>query len=176
MSASRALVITVSDRAARGVYTDRSGPLLVVGLRSIGLEVAGPVVVPDGDPVRLALEQAVSDGWDLVLTSGGTGLGVRDLTPEITTAMLDRPVPGIAELLRASAAAQGVPTAMLSRGVAGVVQRTLVVNVAGSPDAARHAVAVLGPLLGHALDQLRGHDHTPASGDPGDQMGRAGGQ
>jgi len=154
-----ARVVTVSDRAAAGVYEDRSGPVLVAGLRALGLEVADATVVPDGDAVRDALLDAVRAGVDVVVTTGGTGLGPRDLTPEVTASVVERPVPGLAELLRADGLAHGVPAAVLSRGVAGVAGRTLVVNVAGSPGAARDAVRALTPVLPHALDQLAGRTH-----------------
>ncbi|SFJ95119.1 molybdenum cofactor biosynthesis protein B [Cellulomonas sp. KH9] len=154
-----AVVVTVSDRAAAGTYDDVSGPVLVDGLRALGLVVTDRVVVPDGMPVERALRQAVASGADLVLTTGGTGLGPRDLTPEATLAVVDRTVPGIAEALRADGARRGVPGALLSRGVAGVAGRTLVVNVAGSPGAARDALEVLAGVLPHALSQLAGGDH-----------------
>ncbi|MGP7959268.1 MogA/MoaB family molybdenum cofactor biosynthesis protein [Sanguibacter sp. A247] len=154
-----ARVITVSDRASAGIYEDRSGPVLVAGLRALGLEVPDATVVPDGDAVRDALFDAVGAGVDVVLTTGGTGLGPRDLTPDVTASVVERPVPGLAELLRADGLARGVPAAVLSRGIAGVAGRTLVVNVAGSPGAARDAVRVLSPVLPHALDQLAGRTH-----------------
>ncbi|MBO0900453.1 MogA/MoaB family molybdenum cofactor biosynthesis protein [Cellulomonas sp. zg-ZUI222] len=154
-----AVVVTVSDRAAAGTYDDVSGPVLVDGLRALGLRVADRVVVPDGMPVERALRQAVASGAALVLTTGGTGLGPRDLTPEATLAVVDRTVPGIAEALRADGVRRGVPGALLSRGVAGVAGRTLVVNVAGSPGAARDALEVLAGVLPHALSQLAGGDH-----------------
>ena len=154
-----AVVVTASDRAAAGEYDDVSGSLLVEGLRALGLRVDDAVVVPDGMPVERALRRAVADGAALVLTTGGTGLGPRDLTPEATLAVVDRVVPGIAEALRADAVRRGVPAGVLSRGVAGVAGRTLVVNVAGSAGAARDALEVLGGVLPHALSQLAGGDH-----------------
>ncbi|QGQ20992.1 MogA/MoaB family molybdenum cofactor biosynthesis protein [Cellulomonas sp. JZ18] len=155
----RAVVVTASDRAAAGTYEDRSGPVLVAALRGLGFDVDDAVVVPDGDPVEAALRAAVGEGAALVVTSGGTGLGPRDRTPEATRRVLEREVPGIAEALRADGAARGVAAAMLSRGLAGVAGRTLVVNVAGSTGAARDAAALLGPVLVHAVRQLRGADH-----------------
>lgn len=157
----RAVVVTASDRAAAGEYDDRSGPLLADGLRAWGLRVDDPVVVPDGAPVERALRDAVAAGVALVVTTGGTGLGPRDRTPEATLAVVDRLVPGVAEALRADAVRRGVPAGMLSRGVAGVAGRTLVVNVAGSTGAVRDALEVLADVVPHALSQLAGGDHRP---------------
>lgn len=163
----RALVLVVSTRAAAGVYPDRSGPVLRDGLAALGLDVGDPVVVPDGPAVEAALRAAVAEGVALVVTAGGTGLTPTDRTPEATRAVVEREVPGIAEALRRFGVDGGVASALLSRGTAGVAHRTLIVNVAGSTGAARDAVAVLGPILSHALDQVSGGDHTAA--DPGDR-------
>jgi molybdenum cofactor synthesis domain-containing protein len=154
----RALVVTVSSRAAAGVYEDRGGPILVDGLRSLGFEVEGPQVVPDGDPVERALRDAVAASYDVVLTTGGTGLTPTDRTPEMTRRVLDREVPGIAEAIRLRSVDK-VPAAVLSRGVAGLSGRTLIVNLPGSPGGCRDGMAVLAPVLPHAVEQAGGGDH-----------------
>ena len=157
--AGRAVVITCSTRAAGGVYPDRGGPLVVQALRQWGFEVADPTVVPDGPEVGEALSAALSSGADVVVTTGGTGLSPTDGTPEATRAVLDREVPGIAEAIRAAGVAKGVPTAMLSRGVAGLAGPTLVVNLPGSSGGVRDALEVLEPVVRHAVSQVRGGDH-----------------
>ncbi|MGW4940996.1 MogA/MoaB family molybdenum cofactor biosynthesis protein [Actinoplanes sp. NPDC004185] len=155
----RARVIVASNRAAAGVYADTSGPLLVTGLRDLGCEVdPEPVVVPDGEPVAEALRAAVADGIQVVLTSGGTGVTPTDRTPEATRPLLDFEVPGIAEAIRAYSRDK-VPSAALSRGLAGVAGRTLVVNLPGSTGGARDGLAVLGPILVHTVAQIGGSDH-----------------
>ncbi len=158
----RALVVVASNRAAAGVYADRGGPVLVAGLRELGFDVDGPQVVPDGEPVAEALAAAVAAAYDVVLTTGGTGLTPGDLTPEMTRRLLDREVPGLAEAIRAHGVANGVPTAALSRGLAGLAGRTLVVNLPGSTGGCRDGLAVLAPVLVHAVEQVGGGDH-PAS-------------
>jgi len=162
-AAGRALVVTASNRAAAGVYADRGGPVLVSGLVGMGFAVDGPLVVPDGDPVERALRDAVAAGYDVVLTTGGTGLTPTDRTPEATRAVLEADVPGIAEAIRSHGLAHGVPTAMLSRGLAGRAGRTLIVNLPGSPGGCKDGLAVLTPVLPHAVQQVRGGDHPQAA-------------
>lgn len=160
----RARVIVASNRAWAGVYADASGPILVTGLRQLGFEVAEPVVVPDGEPVGEAIRAAVADGIDAVITSGGTGITPTDRTPEVTRAILDYEIPGIAEAIRAHSRDR-VPTAALSRGLAGVAGRTIVVNLPGSTGGARDGLAVLRTVLIHAVEQLGGGDHVRPTGD-----------
>ncbi len=163
--AIRALAITVSNRAAAGVYEDRSGPVLARLLAEAGCVVDGPLVVPDGEAVESALREAVTAGYDVVVTTGGTGLTPGDLTPEMTRRVLDREIPGIAEAIRAAGAASGIPSAILSRGLAGIAAGVLVVNLPGSTGGVRDGMAVLVGVLGHAVDQARGGDH-PRPGVP----------
>src|SRR6266571_7220116 len=158
----RALAITVSNRASTGIYADRSGPVLAELLRNAGCEVDGPQVIADGDPVEAALRDAVQAGYDVVVTTGGTGLTPGDLTPEMTRKVLDREIPGIAEAIRSAGVAAGIPAAMLSRGLAGLAGGVLVVNLAGSTGGVRDGMAVLAPVLRHAVDQAHGGDHPRA--------------
>jgi molybdenum cofactor synthesis domain-containing protein len=116
----RAIVITASTRAAAGVWPDRSGPILADGLRQAGLLVADPIVVADGEPVIQALREALTTGIDLIVTTGGTGLTPTDRTPEATAAVIDREIPGIAEAIRKVGVDNGIATAALSRGIAGL--------------------------------------------------------
>lgn len=154
----RALVVTVSNRASAGVYADKSGPLLVELLSEAGCEVSGPTVVPDGEPVEAALRAGVAEGFDVIVTTGGTGLTPQDLTPEMTARVISREVPGIAEAIR-QVNRDKVPTSILSRGLAGQANDTLIVNLPGSSGGVRDGVAVLAPVLQHAVDQIRGGDH-----------------
>ncbi|MFE9256212.1 molybdenum cofactor biosynthesis protein B [Streptomyces sp. NPDC006879] len=163
--APRALVVTASNRASAGVYADRGGPLLAEALTGLGFLVDGPRVVPDGDPVEQALREGVGAGYAVILTTGGTGISPTDRTPEATARVLDYPVPGIPEAIRAEGLAK-VPTAALSRGLAGVAGRTLIVNLPGSTGGVRDGIVVLRRLLLHAVDQIRGGDHPSPTGGP----------
>jgi molybdenum cofactor synthesis domain-containing protein len=165
----RALAVTASNRAATGVYEDRGGPLIVAALRELGFTVDGPAIVQDGEPVGRELRAAADAGYDVVVTTGGTGISPTDRTPEVTRQVLDYEIPGIAEAIRAAGRAK-VPTAVLSRGVAGVAGRTLVVNLPGSTGGVRDGLAVLASVLVHAVEQIRGGDHptfAPSEPSPG---------
>jgi molybdenum cofactor synthesis domain-containing protein len=159
MSSVPAAVVVASNRAAAGVYEDTTGPLIVRALRDAGFAVEDAAVVPDGDPVGAAVRAAVEAGARVVLTTGGTGLTPTDRTPEQTRALLDREVPGVAEAIRAHGVAKGVPTAALSRGLAGVSGRAFVVNLPGSRGGVKDGLDVVVPLLRHAVEQIVGSDH-----------------
>jgi molybdenum cofactor synthesis domain-containing protein len=157
---ARAFVLTASNRAYAGVYDDRSGTALAEGLTALGFDVEGPHVRPDDvGELEAVLRSAVDMGFDVVLTTGGTGLSPTDVTPEATRSVLEREAPGIAEAVRRYGAENGVPTSVLSRGLAGTAARTLIVNLPGSTGGVKDALAVLGPLLPHVVSQLRGGDH-----------------
>jgi molybdenum cofactor synthesis domain-containing protein len=155
----RGEVVVASNRAAAGVYDDETGPLIVSFLRELGFVVDAPIVVPDGDPVGAAIAAAAAGGARVVLSSGGTGLTPTDLTPEVTRGLLDREVPGIAEAIRAHGVAKGVPTAALSRGLAGTIGSCLVINLPGSRGGVKDGLDVLRPILVHAVEQVVGSDH-----------------
>ncbi len=158
-----AAVLTVSDRCARGEATDESGPHLVKRLREVGFQVGDAVVVPDepAQVTRALLRLADAEDMSLILTTGGTGFSPRDRTPEATRPLLEREAPGIAEAIRAASLAK-TAHGMLSRGLAGIRGRTLIVNLPGSLKAVREAFDVLAPVLPHALDLLGGKTANPA--------------
>jgi molybdenum cofactor synthesis domain-containing protein len=154
---ARAEVITISDRSHGGLRHDASGPLLAGLLHELGFAVGDVVVVPDEAPA-IAAAVLAAVGADLVVTTGGTGLAPRDVTPDAVGPLLERTVPGIVEALRMFNRDE-VPTTILSRAVAGTIGSCLVVTLPGSPGGVRDGVAVLAPVVGHAVAQLRGGDH-----------------
>ena len=153
----RALVITASDRAAAGLYEDRSGAFAEAGLKDMGFQVER-TVVHDGAPVAGAIANAVAADYEVVVTTGGTGLSERDLTPEMTRPLLTRELPHLAAAVAQRGVDAGIPTAVLSRGIAGIAQKTLVVNLPGSLGGVRDGMAVLSQVLVHAVNQIRGSD------------------
>jgi molybdenum cofactor synthesis domain-containing protein len=157
----RALAITISNRASAGVYEDTSGPVLTDLLAEAGCAV-DTQVIPDGDAVEQALLDGVASGYQVIVTTGGTGLTPSDRTPEMTRKVIDREVPGIAESIRAAGVAAGIPSAMLSRGLAGLAGDVLIVNLPGSSGGVKDGMQVLTPVLAHAVDQARGGDHPRA--------------
>ena len=153
------LVVIASTRASSGIYEDRCGPVIIDWLAARDIRTPAPVVVADGAPVDAALRSALADGHDVIITSGGTGISPTDSTPQITAALLDYDIPGLADAIR-RAGLPHVPTSVLSRGVCGVAGRTLIVNLPGSLGGVKDGLGVLADVLGHALDQLRGKDHS----------------
>lgn len=158
MGTRTARVIVASNRAADGVYSDHTGPIITGWLTDRSFVVGEPVVVHDGAPVTAALRSAMAEGTDLVITSGGTGISPTDRTPEATAAVLDYEIPGLADAVRTSGL-PAVPTSALSRGRAGVAGHTLVVNLPGSTGGVTDGLVVLDGVIEHALDQLSGGDH-----------------
>ena len=160
----RIAVITCSNRSAAGERIDESGAILEAGLVEAGHEVLPPVIVPDDvEQIRAAVRAALDTDVQAVITTGGTGLTPTDVTPEAIAPLLDRSIPGIAEALR-MVSRHRVPTSVLSRGVAGTIGDVLVVTLPGSPGGVRDGLAVLLPIIDHAVDQITAGDHEPGGG------------
>ncbi len=160
----RAAAITVSDKGYAGLREDRSGPLLASLLAEMGLEVVFTTIVPDeGEQIATILRDLADQHQvELIITTGGTGAAPRDVTPEATRQVIEREMPGLAELLR-SEGYKATPLAVLSRGVAGIRKQTLIINLAGSPKAVQEGMTILRPVLPHALEMLLGEnlEHAP---------------
>ena len=153
----RAHVITVSDGVSAGTREDVSGPALIALLQRSGFEASGPEVVSDSqEQISAAILAAVSEGADVVVTTGGTGLGPRDVTPQATSTLIDYDVPGLAEVMR-RAGSDKTPMAALSRSLAGVRGHSLILNVPGSRTGATESLEAVLPVLGHAVELLHGH-------------------
>ena len=159
----RAAVITASNRAFKGVYEDKSGQILLEGLKTLGYQIDSVLVLPDEiEKISSAIKDAIKDGIDLLVTTGGTGVSPFDVTPEATAPLIKKEMPGILEALRAYSRDK-VPTTDLSRGAAGVTNKTLIINLPGSPGAAKDGLVIIERFASHIHDQLAGHDHSPSN-------------
>ena len=155
----KAAIITASARASAGIYEDTSGEILKTGLQSLGYGVSDVVIVPDDvKQISDAIAAAIAVKVDLVVTTGGTGISPTDVTPEATAPHIQKLLPGIPEAMRAYSR-EKVPTADLSRGIAGTSGSTLIINLPGSPGAVRDGLVIIERLAGHIHEQLRGKDH-----------------
>ncbi len=161
MSERTAVIITASNRASAGVYSDTSGEILFSGLASLGYVVAKPIVIPDDvTKIQAEIKKAVQDKIDLIVTTGGTGVSLHDVTPEATAPLIEKLILGIPEALRAHSR-DLVPTTDLSRGLAGVAGKSLIINLPGSPGGVKDGLVIIERLAGHVHDQVAGIDHTP---------------
>ena len=160
----KAVVITISDRGSRGERKDTSGPEIVGMLQQAGMEIVGLQIIPDEKELirRSLIEWSDGEKTDLILTTGGTGVSPRDVTPDATREVIDREIPGMAEEMRRRSAAI-TPHAMISRAVAGIRGRTLIINLPGSPKGATENLGVLLPALAHAIEKIKGDNRDCAS-------------
>lgn len=161
MAVRTAVVITASNRASAGVYADTSGEILAAGLTKLGYELKDPIVIPDNiSQIQAAIELSLAGKVDLIVTTGGTGVSPHDVTPEATAPLIKKLLPGIPEAFRAYSRDQ-VPTTDLSRGLAGVTDSSLIINLPGSPGGVKDGLVIIERLAGHIHDQIAGVDHTP---------------
>ena len=159
----RAIVITASNRASAGVYKDLSGAALKDGLTKLGYQVVGHKLVQDDmHQIATTIRSAIEDQIDLIITTGGTGISPNDVTPEATKPLIERAIPGIMEAMRAYSR-ERVPTADLTRGLAGVNGNSLIINLPGSPGAVKDGLVIIERLAGHIHDQLAGNDHSASN-------------
>jgi len=160
----RAVIITVSDRGARGEREDGSGPEIARMLEAAGMEIIGRRIIPDEKEMirQTLLEWCDGGDADLILTTGGTGVSPRDVTPDATREVIDREIPGMAEAMRRQSAAV-TPHAMISRALAGIRGRTLIINLPGSPKGATENLSILLPALTHAIEKIKGDESECAS-------------
>ena len=161
MAVRTAVVITASNRASAGVYADTSGEILAAGLTKLGYELKDPIVIPDNiSQIQAAIELSLAGNVDLIVTTGGTGVSPHDVTPEATAPLIKKLLPGIPEAFRAFSRDR-VPTTDLSRGLAGVTDSSLIINLPGSPGGVKDGLVIIERLAGHIHDQIAGVDHTP---------------
>ena len=161
MAIRTAVVITASNRASAGVYADTSGEILAAGLTKLGYELKDPIVIPDNiSQIQAAIELSLVGKVDLIVTTGGTGVSPHDVTPEATAPLIKKLLPGIPEAFRAYSRDR-VPTTDLSRGLAGVTDSSLIINLPGSPGGVKDGLVIIERLAGHVHDQIAGVDHTP---------------
>jgi molybdenum cofactor synthesis domain-containing protein len=161
MAVRTAVVITASNRASAGVYADTSGEILAAGLTKLGYVLKDPIVIPDNiSQIQAAIELSLAGKVDLIVTTGGTGVSPHDVTPEATAPLIKKLLPGIPEAFRAYSRDR-VPTTDLSRGLAGVTDSSLIINLPGSPGGVKDGLVIIERLAGHVHDQIAGVDHTP---------------